>query len=80
MISDLYKSFETSVLSPHIPFTQRPQMLISYQIHLVYTNISEQAVISSVGCGLWVLIPPQIRHQPGLEWSQADLLLFRTHL
>lgn len=32
MISDLYKSFETSVLSPYIPFTQRPQMLTSYQI------------------------------------------------
>lgn len=58
MISDLYKSFETSVLSPYIPSTQRPQMLTSYQVHLVYTNISEQAVISRVDCGLWALIPP----------------------
>lgn len=60
MISDLYKSFKTSVLSPYIPFTQGPQMLTSYQIHLVYTNISEQAVISRVDCGLWALIPLQV--------------------
>lgn len=38
MILDLYKSFKISVYSLHVPFTQSPQMFISYQIDFVYIN------------------------------------------